>query len=473
MFLSEILKESSKSIEITGFTNDSRKVQPGYAFVCINGSCVDGHKFAKQANDNGASVIICERDLGLSNQLIVEDTKKAYAKMSAEYFGNPAKKLKIIGVTGTNGKTSTTHIIKSVLEKLGHKAGLIGTISHLVGDEEFPSNNTTPSIYEINELFKKMVDSNCEYAVMEVSSHALDQGRIEGITFDVGVFTNLTQDHLDYHKTMDNYLAAKLKLFNATKIAVLNYDDKYFEQFYNNISCKKITYSTVANDADYTAKSINYKPDGVDYELVSENSINRIKMAIPGKFTVYNSLAAAVALIQLGFSIDDVSSAIKTVKGVKGRAEIVHTNTDYTIVIDYAHTPDGLLNILNTFKDCPKNRLVVLFGCGGDRDKSKRSIMGEIAGHNADYVIVTSDNPRSEDPLSIIKEIVSGMKHIAVPYKIIVNRADAIKFAIDNAQPGDIIVLAGKGHETYQILDYGTIHLDEREIIRDILSQKS
>ena len=342
----------------------------------------------------------------------------------------------------------------------------------MIGDRSVESKNTTPSPLELNKLFSEMVEEGCEYAVMEVSSHALDQNRVYGLEFDVAVFTNLTRDHLDYHGTMENYLDAKKKLFTMCKTAVINVDDKYSDEIIKDLKCKVITFSAKKDTTTYSAKGINFKARGVDYEFVGFNCISSIRLAIPGKFSVYNSMSAIIACMDLGFDIESITNAIKSVKGIKGRAEIVPTDTPYTIVIDYAHTPDGLLNILSTFKDCPKNRLVCVFGCGGDRDTTKRPIMGEIAARNADFVVVTSDNPRSEEPLSIIKDIVAGMKNTVTPYKIVVNRAEAIKFALDNAKSGDIIVLAGKGHETYQILDYGTIHLDEREIVADILKEK-
>ena len=472
MKLKELLPEINSEITVKGITCDSREVKEGYAFICINGIDADGHNFAKKAIENGAIAVICERDLSLENQFIIKDTRKAYAIMSANWFGNPSKKLKLIGITGTNGKTSTTYIIKNILETLGHKTGLIGTIQNMIGDKIIESKNTTPSCYELNRLFAEMLKEGCEYAVMEVSSHALDQKRVFGLEFEIGIFTNLTQDHLDYHKTMENYFLAKKKLFSMCKTALINADDKYSDEMAKELTCKIITYSAKNDTSTYTAKSINYKPKGVDYELVGFGIIGRIKIGIPGRFTVYNSLASALCVMELGFSLQDVSEAISKVKGIKGRAEIVPTNTDYTVVIDYAHTPDGLLNILSTFKDCPKNRLVVVFGCGGDRDATKRPIMGEIAARNSDFVIVTSDNPRTEEPLSIIKDITLGMKNTVTPYKVVVNRAEAIKYALDNAKTGDIIILAGKGHETYQILDYGTIHLDEREIVADILKEK-
>ena len=472
MKLKDILPSCTKDIEITNLTCDSREVEKGSCFVCISGAKEDGHEYAQSAIEKGAAAIICEKDIGFDNQVIVDNARITFAQMAAAFYNNPAKKLKLIAVTGTNGKTSVTYIIKSILENLGKKVGLIGTIQNLIGNRAVEAKNTTPSPLELNKLFSEMVEEGCEYAVMEVSSHALDQNRVYGLEFEVAVFTNLTRDHLDYHITMENYLLAKKKLFSMCKTAVVNADDKYSDDLIKDLNCKIITYSAKEDTTTYSAKGINFKARGVDYEFVGFNVISSIKFAIPGKFSVYNSMSAIISLMELGFNIEDITKAITSVRGIKGRAEIVQTDTPYTVVIDYAHTPDGLLNILSTFKDCPKNRLVCVFGCGGDRDKTKRPIMGEIASRNSDYVIVTSDNPRSEEPLSIIKDIVAGMKNTVTPYKIVVNRAEAIKYALDNAKEGDIIVLAGKGHETYQILDYGTIHLDEREIVADVLKEK-
>ncbi len=458
-------------LEITGITCNSKDVKNGYVFVCINGTAVDGHKYAPDAVEMGASAIICERDLGLPNQIIVDNSRLAYSDICANWFGNPANSLKLIGVTGTNGKTSTTYMLKKILEKAGHTVGLIGTIQNMIGDEVVASKNTTPNAYELNSLFALMKAKGCTYVIMEVSSHALDQYRVYNLVFEEAVFTNLTQDHLDYHINMENYLEAKKKLFKMTKKAVINIDDKYGTQISDGLNCEVITYST-GNDSDYCAKAIKYKPASVEYELVSRGKIKHIRVNSGGKFTVYNSLSAAICALEEGVDIDVVANALDELKGVKGRAEVVPTGKDFTIIIDYAHTPDGLKNILKTFKECEKNRLIVLFGCGGDRDKTKRPIMGSIAVRNADYVIVTSDNPRSEDPNDIINDILDGMKDTKTPYKVIPNRVDAIRFAIENALKDDIIVLAGKGHETYQILSTGTIHLDEREVIAEVLKEK-
>ncbi len=474
MKLYELIKtdnEKLNNIEITAITCNSAKVSAGSLFICINGTRFDGHTFAADAIDKGAAAVVCERDLGLYKQIIVEDTHKAYFEISANWFGNPAKKLKLIGVTGTNGKTSVTYMLKKILEKAGHKVGLIGTIQNIIIDNVMPSKNTTPDAYEMNYLLCDMVKAGCEYVVMEVSSHALDQKRICSVEFEATLFTNLTQDHLDYHITMDNYFAAKLKLFKMSKCAVVNFDDEYSSRILDAVTCKKITYSVRDDGATYTAKDAEYKPDGVKYQMVGYNFINKIVVGTGGKFTVYNSMCAAATALELGVPMHIIKSALAEMNGVAGRAEVVKTERDFTVVIDYAHTPDGLENILMTFRDYKDSRLVVLFGCGGDRDKTKRPLMGEIAAKIADYVIVTSDNPRSENPSWIIEDIMVGVKKHKTPYKVIENRVDAIKFAIANARKDDIIILAGKGHETYQILNTGTIHLDEREVVREALSE--
>lgn len=457
-------------IQINGITSDSREVKSGYAFVCINGVTADGHDYAQTAVENGASVVITERKIGVANEITVDDTRALYAEMCANWFGRPADGLKLIGVTGTNGKTSITHILKSILEHTGFKVGLIGTIQNMIGDEAIPTKNTTPGVYELNRLFALMKEKGCQYVVMEVSSHALDQKRVCNLCFEAAIFTNLTQDHLDYHITMENYLAAKKKLFKMCKTAIVNSDDEYCAQLVDGLDCKVVSYS-LGDSSTYSAKAVNYYPASVEYELVSNEILNHIKFNTGGKFSVYNSMCAAVTALELGFPVTAVSEAIKSIQGIKGRAESVPTGRDFTVIIDYAHTPDGLKNILKTFKDCKKNRLIVLFGCGGDRDKTKRPIMGSIAARYADCVIVTSDNPRSENPDEIIKEILVGTHGSGTPIKVIENRVEAIKYAVSIAKPNDIIVLAGKGHETYQILKDKTIHLDEREVVQDALNE--
>lgn len=468
-----LLKNESTHLgdtEILGITCDSRAVKEGYAFVCINGSKADGHCFAKQALESGAAVVITEKPLGLEREVTVGDTRAAFAEMSAEFFGKPAEKLKIIGVTGTNGKTSVTYMLKSILEKAGYKTGIIGTIQNMIGDKVLDTANTTPDAYTLNSIFSQMVKDGCDFCIMEVSSHALDQKRVFGFGFEVAAFTNLTQDHLDYHITMENYLAAKKKLFDMCKTAVINLDDGYSDKIIEGVNCKVVSFSEKRNDSTYSAKCINLRPEGIEYEFVGFNLIKHIKLKTGGKFSVYNSMCAAAIAMELGVSVDTVALALGELEGVKGRAEIVPTNRNFTVIIDYAHTPDGLSNILSTFKEIKQGRLICLFGCGGDRDATKRPIMGSVAARYSDFVIVTSDNPRSEEPDKIISEIVEGMKPFKTPYVVIENRIEAINYAVANAVDNDIIILAGKGHENYQILKTGKIHLDEREVVREALS---
>ncbi len=476
MKLSEILKgievkNEYTDVEVCEVTQDSRQVEKGWLFICIKGASFDGHSVAQEMLEKGAAAVVVERDLGLDSQIIVEDTRAALSPICANFFGNPAKKLKLIGLTGTNGKTTTTFLIKQILENCGKKVGLIGTVQNMVGSEMYPAHYTTPDPHELQLLFRKMVDAQCEYCVMEVSSQALAQGRVNGVHFLVGAFTNLTQDHLDYHKTWENYFDSKRMLFENCDTAVTNIDDEYGLKIVEGLSCKVVTYSVDNNHSDYTAKNVAFSPEGVKYELVSD-TIGRVECPIPGRFSVYNSLCAAAVALVLGFDFRDVVIAISKSKGVKGRIEVVPTDTDYTVIIDYAHSPDGLENIISSLKEISAGRVVTVFGCGGDRDKTKRPKMGRVAAELSDFCVVTSDNPRSEEPIKIIDDILEGMKDIKTPYKVVENRKEAIRWAMENAQSGDIILLAGKGHETYQILPTGTIHFDEREAVREILSEK-
>ena len=472
MKLKDLIKCNSKlsGLEITGISCDSRNIKPGYAFICIKGALSDGHKYAKSAIDMGALVVIAQEDTGVENQILVDDTHAVFSDMCAKWFGNPSKDLILLGVTGTNGKTSITYMLKQIIESQGYTVGLIGTIQNMIGDEILPTKNTTPNAYDLNSLFSQMKSKGCKYVIMEVSSHALDQCRVYNLQFKVAMFTNLTQDHLDYHKTMENYLEAKKKLFRMCETAIINSDDTYAEEVIKGLDCKVATYSTGINST-YSANGIKYRPSSVEYEFINEKYFQHIKVNTGGKFTVYNSLCAISCAIELGFDIKDIALSLDKLSGVKGRAESVPCVKDFTVIIDYAHTPDGLKNILKTFKECDKNRLTVLFGCGGDRDRTKRSIMGNIAVRYADNVIITSDNPRTEDPKQIIKDILVGTESSVTPVKVIENRIEAIKYAIATAQKNDIIVLAGKGHETYQILADKTIHLDEREVVAEALNE--
>ncbi len=477
MKLNELLKDTGISTgfikedtEIVSITCDSRRVEPGCLFVCIVGTAVDGHVYAEAAQASGAAAVVVQRDLGLHTQLLAENTRMAWAQICANWFGHPASRLKMIGVTGTNGKTTTTTLIKSMLEHQGHKVGLIGTIHNLIGDRVLPARHTTPDPYDLQSLLALMVVEGCAYCVMEVSSHALDQRRVAGCEYELGVFTNLTQDHLDYHGTMENYMLAKKELFSMCRTGIVNLDDAWAEAMAEGVPCPLLTYSAKNDAADYVARNIRHRADGVDFELVGVGQIGRVNMKIPGQFSVYNGLCAATVCLALGMPFDQVVEALSAAEGVKGRAEVVPTGRDFTVVIDYAHTPDGLDNICRTLKACCSGRLVTLFGCGGDRDKTKRPLMGAVAAELSDYLVVTSDNPRSEDPAAIIEDILVGLQDKNTPYTVVENRIEAIRWAIAHAQPGDTILLAGKGHETYQILNTGTIHLDEREVVAEALA---
>ncbi len=462
------IANSTDNTVVTGLTCDSRRVQAGYVFVCIAGTAVDGHKFARAAHDAGAALVVTERPMGLERELTVPSTRRVWAQLCANWFGNPAKKLHLIGITGTNGKTSMTYMLKAILEKAGHKVGLIGTIQNMVGDRVLPSGHTTPDPYDLQSMLSLMYKEGCTYAVMEVSSHALDQDRVEGCVFDAAVFTNLTQDHLDYHKTMEAYCEAKRRLFTRAERAIINADDAWAKDIIKDFGGEVFTYSAKSDTASYTARNIRTRADGVDFELVGDGCIGRVKLPIPGQFSVYNAMASAVCALSLGLPFDTVLEALRGTCGVKGRAEVVPTGRDFTMIVDYAHTPDGLENICRTLKDCAVGRLVVLFGCGGDRDKTKRPQMAAIAAQYGDFVVVTSDNPRTEDPKAILRDVTAGLPD-GCPHVVIENRVEAIEWAMKHAKAGDTVLLAGKGHETYQILKTGSIHLDEREVIADVL----
>ena len=455
--------EELGQLEVMGITDNSQMVKDGFVFVDTH----NNPQYRADAVKNGAVALVVENKANFKNEIVVENTLAELSKMSSKWFSHPSNDMKLVGVTGTNGKTTVTYLLKEILENSGKKVGVIGTIQNIICGEVFPSVNTTPNAFELNRLFALMRDKGCEYVIIEVSSHALSLGRVDGLHFDTAVFTNLTQDHLDYHENMENYYNAKKKLFSMCDNAVVNIDDPYGKRLFDEISCNKVSVS-LQNDADYIAKSINTQPKFVEYKVFTDK-IEHIKVNIPGQFSVYNSICAVAVADFLNIERTATVDALKEFKGVKGRAEVLVNTGDFTVIIDYAHTPDGLKNILKTFRNCPKNRLIVLFGCGGDRDKTKRSIMGEIASIYADYVIVTSDNPRTEDPKAIISDILKGVSSLK-PYKVIEKRDEAIKFALSIAQKDDIIVLAGKGHETYQIIGEEKIHFDEREVVSAALS---
>lgn len=458
--------------EITFITDDSRKIQPGCAFVCIKGNHFDGHDAAAEAVRRGAAAVIVQHSVGCTGEVITSNTRAAYSLMCAAFFGEPAKKLRLIGVTGTNGKTTTTFLIKEILDMFGKKSGLIGTVVNIIDRQTEPASLTTPESFALQQLFAKMVQAGCEYCVMEVSSQALSQGRVEGCMFEVAVFTNLTQDHLDYHGNFENYAAAKAMLFSQCKKAVLNSDDPAWHRMIRDSSCPYVTYAQ-RQLADYRAAEIQYAQTGVRYQLRHAEQCFDTAIGIPGEFSVYNSLCAITALAELGFSLADVVEKAAKVRGVKGRIEVVPTDTDYVVIIDYAHSPDGLENILKAVRPITKGRVLTVFGCGGDRDRTKRPLMGKVAASLSDYLFVTSDNPRTEQPEAIIADILAGLTDCKVPMVVEPSRTLAIQAALNEAKAGDTVLLAGKGHETYQILGTEKIHYDEREIVRDILAGKT
>lgn len=460
-----------QDVEIERVTDKDKEISKNSLFVCIDGNRCDGHSLALKALQNGASAIITNRDLQTDNQIIVADSRKALAQIAANYYGNPAQKLKIIGITGTNGKTSTTFFIKQILEGLGHKCGIIGTVENSSGEESVESILTTPEPMELHRLLKQMAENGCEYCVMEVSSQALAQQRVYGIQFSAAALTNITGDHLDYHINMENYINAKLSLFEQADFACINIDDENSQNSLAGIKCPVKTYSASSNSADYTAKNIVYEKNGVNFLFVGLDCIGKINVRIPGRFTVYNSLCATSILLGLGHSIDKITQAAELVTTVKGRAETVEVPRSFRVMIDYAHTPDGLLNILNCVREITKGKVITVFGCGGDRDKTKRGKMGEIAGQYSDIAVVTSDNPRTENPLLIINDILCGMEKSKARLAVIENRRQAIEFALSKAKKGDTVLLAGKGHETYQIIGKEKILFDERKIVKEYFNK--
>ncbi|MDD6022013.1 MAG: UDP-N-acetylmuramoyl-L-alanyl-D-glutamate--2,6-diaminopimelate ligase [Acutalibacteraceae bacterium] len=466
------VKNEYKDVEISFITDDSRKCREGCAFVCIAGKNFDGHTAAAKAAESGAAAIIAERDTGCENQVLVDNTRSAYALMCSEFFSEPSKKIKLIGVTGTNGKTTVSTLIYDVLTMLGKKAGLIGTVSNIIDGKRTDSVLTTPDAFDLNRMFREMADCSTEYCVMEVSSQALDQCRTDGCHFDVGIFTNLTQDHLDYHGTMENYIAAKRKLFLNCDKAVVNMDDEAYKKLLEGTGCDVMTYSARQDTADLTAKTIKLHPDSVDYAVVGISMIGRVHYTTPGMFSVYNSMAVIGCMLKLGFDFEQVLEAVAKLRSVKGRFEVMDTDTPYKVIIDYAHTPDGLENVLKTLNEVKKGRVITVFGCGGDRDKTKRPIMGRTVAELSDIAVVTTDNPRTEDPESIINDILEGMKGSVHQTYVKVNRTQAIEFALSIAKENDIILLAGKGHETYQIIGREKTHYDEREKVTEYLRKQ-
>lgn len=471
----EILQSNKniENIEIKDFHYDSRKLSENDMFICIKGLQSDGHDFVPMAIQKGAKVIVCENDLlcTVSEDIVVikvADTRKSLAEIASIYYGEAWKKLDLVGVTGTNGKTTITYLVQSILDLYDKKTGVIGTIENKIGDRVIKTERTTPESRELQELFSDMVNEDVTHCVMEVSSHALDLHRVASIDFEVGVFTNLSQDHLDYHETMENYKEAKSILFKNSKKSVINIDDNAGEFMKSMAKGEVITYS-IDNPSDLQAKNIEFFPNGSKFELAYKGESFCVDINTSGRFSVYNALGAIGACLSLGVPMDIIIKGLKNNQGVAGRFQSVISENGVQIVVDYAHTPDGLENVLKTAKEFVVGNIISVFGCGGDRDRTKRPLMGEVGGNNSDFVIITSDNPRTENPESIAKDVEEGVLKTGVEYEVILDRKNAITKAIAMAKNGDFVMVAGKGHENYQIFHDRTIDFDDMEEVKNVL----
>lgn len=470
----EIIKASADlDAEISSVTYDSRKATAGSLFVAVTGFVTDGNLYISKALENGALAVVTavepKEDIPY---VLVQSDRLALALIGANFYGHPAKDMKIIGITGTNGKTTSTLLLKHILETArGARVGLLGTMDNMIGKESVPAERTTPESLDLQALFAKMRDAACEYVIMEVSSHAVALERVGGVHFDVAAFTNLTEDHLDFHETMENYCDAKAQLFARCDCCVVNTDDSWSDRICAKARGNMLT-TSVKGGGDLCAEDMQLLSDGICFTAIYRGERTQVTLPIPGKFTVYNALTALGCALQLGISLGDAAKALATAQGVKGRVEVVPTEgKPYTVLIDYAHTPDGLENVLCAVRGFCKGRLIAVFGCGGDRDPKKRPIMGKIGVDIADIAIITSDNPRTEDPMAIIHDILAGVDSEKDNYKVIENRPCAIRYAMDIAEKNDIIVLAGKGHETYQEIHGVKHHLDEREVVAEYLTE--
>ena len=480
MKLLELLKDIpvlesnvSMDLEIGQVVYDSRKVTPGCLFVAVTGFAADGNRFIPMALQKGAAVVVTAKKPEQEvPYVLVPSDRQALALLGCNFYGHPAKSMKMVGITGTNGKTSVTLLLKHVLEKtLGARVGLIGTTANMIGEEIIPTERTTPESFELQGLFARMRDAGCTHVVMEVSSHAIALDRVGGVRFDAAGFTNLTEDHLDFHKTMDHYCDTKAELFRRCEKGVINADDSYAQRFLDAAACQVLT-TAVAGEGGLKAENLELRADGIDFTAVMGGERVPVSLGIPGRFTVYNALTVLGLAVSLGISLADSAAALADAPGVKGRVEVVPTpGTDYTVLIDYAHTPDGLENVLSSVRGFCKGRLISVFGCGGDRDPIKRPIMGRIGAELSDIAIITSDNPRTEDPEAIIRDITPGADEAGKPYEVVVDRIEAIRRAMSVAKQDDIIVLAGKGHETYQEIMGVKHHMDEREIVAQLLKE--
>ncbi|MGN0785529.1 MAG: UDP-N-acetylmuramoyl-L-alanyl-D-glutamate--2,6-diaminopimelate ligase [Candidatus Aphodomorpha sp.] len=476
MLLSELamtagLRYTGKNVDIQSIEYDSRKVAPGSMFCCIVGQLFDGHAFAESAVEKGAVALLVERELPLDvPQVVVQSARKAMAEMAAAFYGYPQREMQMLGVTGTNGKTTTTYMVKAIAEQAGKKVGIIGTIRNMIGSESLHADRTTPESVDLFRLLRTMADARVDMVVMEVSSHALEQYRVHGIKFDVALFTNLTQDHLDYHKTFENYLQAKKILFQNAKKAVVNVDDPYADRIMAGLSIPILTFG-VRDRADLAASNIDITTQGVQFDLHTPSGDVRMNLPIPGLFSVFNAMGAVGMAQAIGIQLPQIKRGLESMTSVSGRLESVATGLPFSVFVDYAHTPDALENVLKTVREFAHKRVICVFGCGGDRDRAKRPIMGEIAGRYAELAVVTSDNPRTEDPMAIIETIEEGVKRSGAKYTVIENRRSAIAYALSVAEPDDIILIAGKGHENYQEINGTRYHFDDKEIVTELLRE--
>ena len=465
-----IAQTISPDTEITHVCVDSRATQKGSLFVAVPGNRCDGGHYARQAVDRGAVCVVCQSELPPDLPWVkVRDARLALSQLACRWYGHPSRQLTMLGVTGTNGKTTVTYLLRHILQRTGMKTGLIGTVQNIVGEQTLPAQRTTPDALQIQQLLSAMTKNGCSHAVMEVSSHALDQHRAEGIDFAVGIFTNLTEDHLDYHGTMGCYCDAKAKLFQMSRMGVCNADDPWTERLLAGASCPSVYYG-IHNPAEVWAEDIFLHSRSVDFTVCTARTRTPVHLGVPGRFSVYNALGAIAACGELGIPPEECAAALATFPGVAGRMEVVPTpGKPYTLLIDYAHTPDALENVLKTVRGFAQNRVIAVFGCGGDREREKRPLMGHIAGKLADLTIITSDNPRTEEPMAIIRDILPGIAGAEDKYIVEPDRRGAIALAMGRAAAGDVIVLCGKGHETYQEIGDKTIPMDEREIVRSLL----
>lgn len=463
------------NLDIANIEYDSRKVIEGTLFVCVKGFTVDGHKFIDSAIEKGAKAFLVEEDIDMQGYTFirVENTRKSMAKVADNFCNHPSEKLGVIGVTGTNGKTSITTFLSEILKLNSNKVGLIGTIKIFDGEKEVSSNSTTPESVDLQKTFNNMLDNGCDYCAMEVSSHSLALNRVDETKFKLGLFTNLTPDHLDFHRDLDDYRDAKERLFYKTTLAnIINIDDEGGKKIYENIKNLGTPCYTYGIDtkSDFMAKDIKIDAAGVSYRLITPTYEEVIFVPVPGRFTVYNTLAVIAACYMLDIPRGIFQEALRTTGGVAGRFEVVPNNKGINVIVDYAHTPDALENVLKTAKEFAKGNIITVFGCGGDRDKSKRPLMGKIGQEFSDICFVTSDNPRTEDPKLIIEDILKGLDQKNKNYRVVVDRKEAIEEAIKFAKKDDIVIIAGKGHENYQIIGKTKYHFDDKEIAKECLN---